>query len=123
MAGVAAVAARHQVEMEMVAVVPVVAGAEHGREILAAVRPHIVEEAAGAEGEQARLLDVDVASACKLDAADVDGIALRVGGHGARAVDAAAGVAGELMDSPDPAPVAQARGRVELVTGPSCEGQ
>ena len=67
--------------MEVIAMIVVVAGAEHGREILAAVGPDVAQEAARAEGEQAGLLDVDVTAAAEFDAADIERIAFRVLGH------------------------------------------
>src|SRR5262245_10559220 len=114
MTGVSTAAARFYVEMEMVAVVVIVAGTEHGGEILAAIGAHAVQETARAEREQAGLLHVDVAAAGELYAADVDCVAGRVLGHGMRAVDAPAGIAGQLVDRLHPAPVAAAGGRVEL---------
>src|SRR5262245_50538204 len=57
-AGAVAALAVLDVEVEVVAVVVVVAGAEHRGEIFAAIGAHIVEEAAGAEGEQAGLAHV-----------------------------------------------------------------
>src|SRR4051812_13784431 len=118
MTGVAAAAARLDVEMEVVAMVVIVAGAEHGGEIVAAVGAHRVQETARTEGKQPRFLDIDVAAVRQLDAADVERVAGGVLGHRVRTVDAAAGIAGELMDGLDPAPVAPPRRRIELVLGP-----
>src|SRR5690606_9451337 len=59
-AGAVAVLAVLDVEMEVIAVVVVVAGAEHGGEVLAAVGAHIIEETALAEGKQAGLAHVDL---------------------------------------------------------------
>src|SRR5262245_21501914 len=66
------------VEVEVIAVVVVVAGAEHRAEILAPVGPNGVEEALLTEGEEAGLADVDVPAVVQLDAHDVERIALAV---------------------------------------------
>src|SRR5690349_1427706 len=112
-AGDAIVAALLDVEVEMVAVVVIVTGAEHGVEVLAAVATHIVQEAALAEREEARLLHVDILAVVQLDAHDIKRVALAMLGQRAAAGDLAAGIARSLMDGLDPGEIAPAGRRHE----------
>src|SRR6185312_17109568 len=97
-AGAVAILAVLDVEMEVVAVVVIVAGAEHGGEILAAIGAHGVEEAALAEGKQTGLAYVDVVAVVQFDAHDIERVALAVFGQDTFAGDVAAGIARSLMD-------------------------
>src|SRR5690606_32329900 len=84
-AGDAIVAALLDVEVEMVAMVVIVAGTQHGVEILASVRAHRVEEAALAEAEKSGFADVDLAAVVELYGHDVQRVALAVFGKHAPA--------------------------------------
>ncbi|BAB49671.1 mll2576 [Mesorhizobium japonicum MAFF 303099] len=120
--GAIAVPAVLDIEMEMVAVVVIVAGAEHGGEILATIGAHIVEEAARAEGEQAGLAHIDVVAIVEFDAHHVERIALAVLGQNTFAGDVAAGIARALVDGLDAGEVAPAGGGNEFVLRPGGEG-
>ena len=89
----AVAAALLDVEMEVVAVVVVVAGAEDRVEILAAIGPHGIQEATLAEREDAGLPDIDVLAVVEVDAHDVERVALAVLGEGAAAGYLSAGIA------------------------------
>ena len=103
MADRARAAAPHQVHVDVVVVIDVRAGREHGREVLAGRRLHVAQEALLLRSAAPAVLDRDLAAVGERERCDVERIAERVLGdfRSALAVHAAARIGGDLPDLGD----------------------
>ena len=117
----AAALAAHQVHVDVVVVIDVVAGRQHRRECLAGVKLHVVQEALLFRRAVPAVLDRDLAAVGEREAGDVERVAEGVLRHARAADHVAARVAADLVDRGDRRAEPMQRRRLHAFAHPAVE--